>query len=78
MLTMAFVLRGRTWSMRDLQKRLQRAIRNLDLGIPISTIKTNRLVATNKALREVGAAQVTSLDSRARLLRAVISLEEAL
>ena len=78
MLTTGFVLRGRTWSMRDLQKRLQRAIRNLDLGIPISTIKTNRLVATNKALREVGAAQVKNLDSRVRLLRAVISLEEAL
>lgn len=64
--------------MRDLQKRLQRAIRNLDLGIPISTIKTNRLVAANRALREVGAPQVKNLDSRVRLLRATISLEEAL
>tara|TARA_R100000808_G_scaffold25087_1_gene61645 strand:+ start:19407 stop:19610 length:204 start_codon:yes stop_codon:yes gene_type:complete len=62
---------------RDLNNRLYRAIKDLDLGIPLTLMKTKRLEATNMALRFVGAPQVENLDSRARVLRAVVSLEEA-
>jgi hypothetical protein len=60
---------------RDLQNRLQRAIDSLDVGVGVATFKRHPLLATNKALRMLGAPQIKDINSRLEVLRAVIYIE---
>ena len=62
--------------MRTLRNRLGRAIKALDIGVPVNMYKREPLLITNRVLRAIGMPQVSSLDTRAELLRAVIFIED--
>ena len=62
--------------MRVLRNRLGRAIRALDVGVPVNMYKREPLATTNRVLRAIGKPQVLDLDTRAQLLRAVIFIED--
>tara|TARA_R100000306_G_scaffold62117_2_gene67100 strand:+ start:43 stop:228 length:186 start_codon:yes stop_codon:yes gene_type:complete len=57
--------------------RLQRAISEADLGLGSVAFRANPLVATNRALRMLGAPQIRDINSRREVLRAVIYIESA-
>jgi hypothetical protein len=58
-------------------KRIQQAILDLDLGISDMTMRNDFLGGLNRALREVGGAQVSDLEDEGGLVRAMLSLEAA-
>ena len=62
--------------MRTLRNRLGRAIKALDIGVPVNMFKREPLITTNRVLRAIGKPQVSNLDTRAQLLRAVIFIED--
>jgi hypothetical protein len=61
-----------------LLKRLQKAIESLELGIPRSSFESNRLGATNRALRAIGRPPMSSFESEVEVLRATLSFEAAI
>jgi len=63
--------------MERLLKRIEEAIQELDLGVSIIRFRMDYLGVVNKALREIGASQLASLDDESVLLRAAIALEGA-
>ena len=62
--------------MRNLRRRLETAIRRVDVGVPDSLFKRDPRLATNMALRRIGRPHIRNFDSRAEVLRAVIFIEE--
>ena len=64
--------------MNRLLRRVELAVRQLDLGIPDLQIKKNFLKSINAALREVGGSQLRDLDEPGPLLRAALILERAI
>ena len=63
--------------MSRLRKRVSAAVQDLDLGIPELRMQMDFIGTVNKALREIGAAQLGNLEDKGSLLRAAISLEGA-
>ena len=55
--------------------RLQEAMMNLDLGIPMSSFNSDPLVTTNRALRMLAQPSISSLEEYGPVLRAVLFLE---
>ena len=63
--------------MSRLRERVSAAVQGLDLGIPELRMQMDFIGTVNKALREIGAAQLGNLEDGGSLLRAAISLENA-
>jgi hypothetical protein len=63
--------------MSRLRSRVAAAVHGLDMGIPELRLQMDFVGTVNKALREIGAAQLGGLEDKGSLLRAAISLEGA-
>ena len=63
--------------MERILQRIEGAIQELDLGISPIRFRMDYLGVINKALREIGASQLKSLQDESGLLRAAIALEGA-
>tara|TARA_R110000751_G_scaffold298138_1_gene407972 strand:- start:384 stop:578 length:195 start_codon:yes stop_codon:yes gene_type:complete len=61
--------------MNRLLRRIEIAIRELDLGIPESGFGTDFLGTANKALRQLGMVRLESLEDRGALVRIALALE---
>ena len=64
--------------MQRLLRRIEIAIRELDLGIAESKFSVDFLGAVNAALRLVGGAQINTLEDEGILRRVAVVLEGAL
>ena len=61
--------------MNRLADRIERAIMELDLGVPAGRFKVDFVGAVNAALRQVGAPSLDSLEDPVVLLRTALFLE---
>ena len=61
--------------MNRLADRIEKAILELDLGIPMSRFKVDFIGAVNSALRHIGAPALESLEDTTVLLRTALFLE---
>ena len=59
----------------NLRARLRRATDRADIGTSQAFFKKDPLFATNRALRYLGAPQITDINSRPQLIRAISALE---
>jgi len=59
-------------------RRIETALRELDLGISEIMIRTDFLKAVNTALRQLGAPKLKDLNTKGSVMRAMITLEQAI
>ena len=60
--------------MKELLRRLQRAVSGADYSVPLSLFQSDPMTATNIVLRSVGAPQISDIKSTQQVLRAVLAL----
>ena len=59
----------------EILRRIEIAVRSLDVGVTTGQLNANFLNGLNMALRQIGAPTVPNLDDEAPLFRAMIRLE---